>query len=89
MPYIENKDKAKFYMVLDELRSANLNTVGELNYLITSMCLEYLEKKGEKYQHYNDVIGALECAKLEMYRRKVSNYEDGKIQSNGDVYPKS
>jgi hypothetical protein len=34
---------------------------------------------------YNDAIGALEGAKLELYRRYVSAYEDDKIKENGDV----
>jgi hypothetical protein len=35
---------------------------------------------------YNDVIGALECCKLELYRRMVAPYENTKIKENGDVY---
>jgi hypothetical protein len=31
------------------------------------------------------LIGMLECAKLELYRRSVANYEDEKILENGDV----
>ena len=34
----------------------------------------------------NEAIGALECATLELYRRKVAPYEDGKIAENGEVY---
>jgi len=33
----------------------------------------------------NDAIGALEGAKLELYRRVISKYEDKKIMENGDV----
>lgn len=35
-----------------------------------------------------DILGALEGAKLELYRRKISPYEDIKIEENGDVYYK-
>jgi hypothetical protein len=38
------------------------------------------------YQSINDVLGALEGAKLEFYRRIAAPYEDTKIQENGDVY---
>lgn len=62
------------------------NTAGELNYQITKIILEYLEDRGERYQTYNDIIGALECAKLELYRRKVIGYENVKKIQNGDVY---
>lgn len=60
---------------------------GELNYILTAMCLRYLRRYGSIcYQDYNDVIGALECAKLEMYRRQAAPYEDKKKEENGDVF---
>jgi len=37
----------------------------------------------------NAIIGALECAKLELYRRVAAPYEDDKIAENGDVYTQS
>lgn len=61
---------------------------GELNYEITRCCLRYLESRGQvNYAHLNEVIGVLESAKLEFYRRAAAHYEDAKIQQNGDVYP--
>jgi hypothetical protein len=60
---------------------------GELNYAVTNLVLGYIAQHGKNYQHINDVIGALEGAKLEFYRRLVGPYEDTKIAENGDVYP--
>jgi hypothetical protein len=62
---------------------------GELNYLITCLCRDYIEQKGKRYLILNEVVGALECAKLELYRRVAAPYEDEKIAENGDVYPVS
>ena len=45
-----------------------------------------MEEKGEKYQIYNDIIGALECCKQEFYRRKIEEYENLKVKENGDVF---
>lgn len=59
---------------------------GELNYAITRLVDEYLERKGLRYQAINDVVGVLECAKLELYRRVAAGYEDGKIDDNGDAF---
>ena len=81
MPYIE-KSRRK---VLDG-KLLNMSTAGDLNYCITQLCQTYLELTGERYTTYNDIIGALEGAKLELYRRKVALYEDKKITENGDVY---
>lgn len=58
---------------------------GELNFVITKLVHAYIQRQGESYQAYNDVLGALEGAKMELYRRKVAPYEDTKIEQNGDV----
>ena len=80
MPYIPKEDKPK----LISMNAAT--TPGELNYQITMLCKGYIEKRGVSYSNMNEVVGVLECAKLELYRRMVSPYEDEKIESNGDVY---
>ncbi len=58
---------------------------GELNYVITMIIKNYFNHK-PCYQSINDVVGALEGAKLEFYRRVAAPYEDSKIIENGDVY---
>ena len=62
-------------------------TEGELTYLITKLCVEYLDDANpETYSIINGIVGALECAKLELYRRVAVPYEDFKSNLNGDVY---
>ena len=82
MPYIQKEKRYK--LVAETLESPE--SPGELNYTITTLCSEYLRLKGVNYTNMNEVIGVLECAKLELYRRVVSPYEDIKIKENGDVY---
>lgn len=60
-------------------------TAGDLNYIFTLICNEHL-RKGLNYQGINDCVGALEGAKIELYRRIAVPYEDLKISENGDVY---
>ena len=62
-------------------------TPGELNYCLTLLCIDYANRHGHCYTTYNEIIGALECAKMEFYRRLAVPYEDQKIEENGDVYP--
>ena len=81
MPYINEVRRAKIL----EFKEPPANA-GELNFLITHVIWNYITLKGKKYQHFNDAIGALEGAKLELYRRQVAPYEDKKIEENGDVY---
>jgi hypothetical protein len=60
---------------------------GDLNYTITRLCDQYIiARGGVSYTLLNEVIGVLECAKQELYRRVAAPYEDKKLQANGDVY---
>lgn len=86
MPYIkQDRRDAIFGDSLKDYDSA-IGNAGELNFFITSVLQQYLDTKGESYQTYNDIMGVLEGAKMEIYRRKVAVYEDLKIKENGDVY---
>ena len=86
MPYIKTENRDHLEVEACEYGQANPRNCGELNYEITLLLKRYLQRKGACYQTYNDIIGALECAKLEIYRRKVIPYEDKKKLENGDVY---
>ena len=59
---------------------------GELNYILTRIINLYVEHRGLSYQTINDIVGSLECAKLEFVRRVVNPYENAKMAENGDVY---
>jgi hypothetical protein len=86
MPYIPRDERGPMdYRV--PLLAAQLLTPGYLNYAITTLVQGYLARKPKVgYAELNEVIGVLEAAKLEFYRRRVAPYEDGKIKENGDVY---
>jgi len=85
MPYIKQKDRDRFKDLESELIFAVPQNAGELNYLFTRIANQYLFKKNENYQAFNDLIGALEGAKMELNRRRVAPYEDQKIKENGDL----
>lgn len=59
---------------------------GELNYSISMLVWNYFQQQGGRYQQINDIVGALEGAKLEFYRRIAAPYEDKKIVENGEVF---
>ena len=85
MPYIKNTDRSRLDPLINSVRQNQIETAGELNYAITCMIIEYF-KSNNNYQGINDIVGALEGAKMEFYRRAVAPYEDNKIDENGDVY---
>lgn len=80
MPYIKPQDRFR----VNETGSPT--TPGELNYALTTLVVHYLSAKGVSYATFNDILGAMEGAKMEFYRRVVSPYEDRKMTENGDVY---
>lgn len=61
-------------------------SAGELNFRVTEEVNAFILHGGLRYERLNAAIGALECAKLELYRRLAAEYEDAKIEANGDVY---
>ena len=81
MPYIKPEDR--LHILADEKQ---IDTPGELNYFISTLINSYIHQKGKNYSTLNEVVGVLECAKLELYRRVAAPYEDTKIEENGDVY---
>lgn len=86
MPYIKPKDRELYDNMVLELGKAiaDLGNAGELNYCITQICHRYIHS-ALSYATINEVIGVLECAKLELYRMIAAPYEDNKIADNGYV----
>jgi len=83
MPYIQQEDRARFASILEKLNEVPIRSAGELNFLVTSAVHHYLRQFPKSYGTYNQAIGALEAAKLELYRRQVVPYDDIKIKENG------
>ena len=86
MPYIKQERREEFAEIGSSGKHPPMDVAGELNYEITLKALRFLNQHGTSYATINNIIGALECAKLEFYRRLAAPYEDTKIQENGDVY---
>ena len=81
MPYIDQNSRDRVEI------TGTPNNAGELNYMITMLIQRYIDtKSGYNYQLLNDAMGALEGAKLEMYRRVAGPYEDDKAIENGDAF---
>jgi hypothetical protein len=81
MPYISSADRRE---ALDQ--GSRPRTQGELNYCLTRWVDRYITGRGLSYDAINEAVGALECAKLELYRRLAAPLEDKKCSDNGEVY---
>ena len=88
MPYIVPERQAEIDPHLKEFfeKISGVNDSGELNYIITQICIGVTEA-GYRYEDLNRIMGVLECAKAEFYRRIIAPYEETKKMTNGDVYP--
>lgn len=86
MPYIRQEKRDEMFSHIKAL-SLLITCEGDLNYIISLLAHRELMKSGINYQRINNLIGALECAKLELYRVIAAPYENKKIEENGHVSP--
>ena len=88
MPYIEPGSRIQIALRQDRGDVVGgATTPGDLNFIISEIVMEYVANTngGISYTKMNEVVGVLECAKLELYRRVLAPYEDDKIKENGDI----
>lgn len=92
MPYIKKEFRKDLYEAIDNL-SKIINQInkenpaqtrdGLLNFSLTEILNQTFPNA--RYHDFNEIIGFLECCKLEYYRKKISPYEDLKESENGAV----
>lgn len=93
MPYIKQEIRDKITKDITNLSLAIINSDGDkvgvagtLNYTITKLIGEvYGPIEKLRYHEFNEIIGTLECCKLEFYRKQAAPYEDIKLKENGSV----
>lgn len=84
MPYISQKRRDRMNSSIEGV-SNMCPFAGDLNYAITKILHNYLDMYGLDYSNINEVIGVLECAKMELYRMVAAPYEDKKRSVNGGI----
>jgi hypothetical protein len=88
MPYIKKEKRAILDPAIEELVEAfgkldDDGFAGNLNYVVSKL-LKTLYP-APNYQRFNDMAGALECCKLELYRKRIAPYEELKERENGPI----
>ena len=90
MPYIPQEERTEIEDSLNLLKAqlgiSDDLPVGKLNYIVSTLISHLIDIHGTSYTIGNNLVGVLECAKQELYRRILIPYEDAKIELNGDVY---
>ena len=66
--------------------AGKVETIGELNYMMTALAVRYIRDHGLGYEQINAVMGVFACAAQEFYDRVAKPYEAKKRKKNGDVY---
>ncbi|MDD2711237.1 MAG: hypothetical protein PHV34_24945 [Verrucomicrobiae bacterium] len=87
MPYIKPENRKPYDPLINELVAElkkHGSQAGDLNYVFSRVAKALLQAN-LRYDEANKLIGAIECVKLELYRRAIAPYEDGKIVENGDI----
>lgn len=87
MPYILPERREEIDQeILDMGVCWTPQNAGDMNFLISEFINGYFKEKGLNYANLNEMIGMLECAKLELYRVLGAPYEDKKAEENSPVY---
>lgn len=84
MPYIRQIERKMLDKHIDEL-SKTIEHVGQLNYIITRLCHNWIIKFGLRYVNLNAVLGVLGCVTLEFYALIARPYETQKKNENGHI----
>ena len=79
MPYVLKSRRVELEL------TRHAETPGELNFLVSTDMLDYLDRHGLSYDTMNDIVGAVVNALDEFKRRVINEYEDKKIATNGDL----
>ena len=92
MPYIKPEDRKLYDNLINELGTdlyasyQDKNIAGDINYIVTRLLnTAYNIKDKPSYAKINEIVGVLDCIKMEFYRRIAVPYENKKIDENGDV----
>lgn len=85
MPYIKEEDRVIFNGVTNELTKIDINTKGELEYLIFVLMLKFMANKDYRYSTLHDATyAAIHCGD-EFRRRFLDVREDSAKEQNGDI----
>lgn len=84
MPYIEQNERKVFDRRIDKM-SKTIEHVGQLNYIITRLCHNWIIEWGTRYTNLNAVVGVLNCVLFEFYAIIARPYEDKKKAENGGI----
>lgn len=84
MPYIKPEDRIVMDGVVQHMIDKGVEPNGKLNYVLFKLCLNTVGKE-PSYGKFKNFCGELSECIAEIRRRMTAEYENKKIEENGDV----
>ena len=82
MPYIKQDRRTEMDEVVSTMAAYAVVADGDLNYILYKYCKNHIKPS---YNNLKNFCGELRQCATEIERRILANYEDSKIEENGDV----
>jgi len=82
MPYIKKEKRPEMDKIVDLMNKLNVQANGDLNYILYKFCKNHIKPS---YNNFKNYCGELRQCATEIERRLLAQYENQKINENGDV----
>ena len=82
MPYVKQEKRDQLKYLLREMKEEEIVANGDLNYLLYAYCVHHIPKSYNTLKNY---CGELRQCATEIERRILAQYENEKIEENGDI----
>jgi hypothetical protein len=85
MPYIDKNQRDKYNKVTDEISRLNIETKGDLEYLVFSLMVQFMKSREKRYSTLHEVVYAVQHCADEYRRRFLDKRENEALEKNGDI----
>ena len=85
MPYIDKEAREKFNNFRITASHLDIESKGELEYLVYVLMMEYMSQRESRYSPLHDCVYGVHHAADEFRRRYLDKREDKARQVNGDI----
>jgi hypothetical protein len=82
MPYIKPENRPDMDRIVRLMLDMEVKANGDLNYILYAFCKRHVVPN---YNNYKNYCGELRQCATEIERRIIAEYEDKKIDENGDI----
>jgi len=85
MPYIDQNSRQKYSNMIYEISNKEIETKGDLEYLVFVLMRQYMKSKEYRYSTLHDCVYGVIHAGEEFKRRFLDVREISAMEKNGDI----